>query len=405
MNAFKVCFRLGIAAGLASLVGCGSAQLPFGSRGGAAPANRTAGPPPPNAYKVLYSFQGPPDGEQPTAPLIYYRGLFYGTTSLGGESGSGCNSCGTVFWLSTGGTENVLHKFGSGTDGAYPQAGLTVLNGTFFGTTYSGGAACSGACGVVFKIKPDGTEKVIYSFLGGSDGANPHGGLLAEHGTLFGTTEAGGGGLGTVFAVTTYGSEAVLHRFTGEPYDGAVPVGNLVESNGVTYGVTQEGGTYNVGTVFALTASGGERIVHSFNATEGKYPVGLMVLKGKLYGALSAAGRMNRGAIFSLTPGGKFRVIHSFRGTPNGDGAYPFAPPIAVDDVLYGTTKGGGGNGNGTVYAMSTSGSEIGLHSFGHPPDGIHPYAPLLYHNQKLYGTTVNGGGGPAYGTLYRVAP
>ena len=42
----------------------------------------------------------------------------------------------------------------------------------------------------------------LYSFAGGSDGANPGAALLYENGALFGTTLVGGtGGQGTVFKV------------------------------------------------------------------------------------------------------------------------------------------------------------------------------------------------------------
>ena len=55
-------------------------------------------------YSSLYSFQGKPDGQEPAARLIPLDGILYGTTSAGG---SGCvgMGCGTVFAISTSGTE------------------------------------------------------------------------------------------------------------------------------------------------------------------------------------------------------------------------------------------------------------------------------------------------------------
>lgn len=65
--------------------------------------------------------------------------------------------------------------------------------------TYGAGAS---GYGVVFKITPDGTESVLYSFDGGTtDGANPVGGLIqASNGSFYGMTQAGGSnGDGTIF--------------------------------------------------------------------------------------------------------------------------------------------------------------------------------------------------------------
>jgi hypothetical protein len=46
---------------------------------------------------------------------------------------------------------------------------------------------------VVFKLSPGGTETVLHSFTGGSDGGNPAAGLIADSsGNLYGTTADGG---------------------------------------------------------------------------------------------------------------------------------------------------------------------------------------------------------------------
>jgi uncharacterized repeat protein (TIGR03803 family) len=65
-----------------------------------------------------------------------------------------------------------------------------------------------------------GTETVLYSFKGGSDGAAPAAGLILDKaGNLYGTTSRGGGtgcggnGCGTVFKLATDGTESVLHVF------------------------------------------------------------------------------------------------------------------------------------------------------------------------------------------------
>jgi hypothetical protein len=96
-------------------------------------------------------------------------------------------------------TFNSIYSFrgGSAGDGAQPQGGLINLRGTLYGTTSSGGGTgCGGqGCGTVFALSPNGggwTERVIYAFAGGSDGANPVSGLLnlmlSFNGKFYGTT-------------------------------------------------------------------------------------------------------------------------------------------------------------------------------------------------------------------------
>jgi uncharacterized repeat protein (TIGR03803 family) len=76
-------------------------------------------------------------------------------------------------------------------------------------------------------------------------------------GRLYGTTAGGGAssgctGCGTVFRITLSGEEKVLHSFAGGS-DGAVPKAGLIDVGGTLYGTTSDGGTSKTGTVFALT--------------------------------------------------------------------------------------------------------------------------------------------------------
>ncbi|MGA7283307.1 MAG: choice-of-anchor tandem repeat GloVer-containing protein [Candidatus Cybelea sp.] len=389
------------------LTGCGASHPagPFDASAARAGDVRQAG-----YYTSLYSFAGAPDGERPLAGLIV-DGEFYGTTSLGGYKNKCHNGCGTVFKLSAQGRERVVHLFKGTPDGANPQAPLTELNGELFGTTYSGGkGACSGGCGVVFTIEL-GRERLIYSFKGGADGAHPEGTIVAIYGKLYGTTFAGGAqGKGTFFAVTPSGKEQVLYSFKGAPDDGDGPLGSLAEVSGALYGVTERGGQDNAGTVFHFQPSGVEELVHSFDpATDGSAPTGLVNFPDSdtMYGTAASGGTHKLGTLFFVLPNTSFRAVYSFRGHAKGDGAYPEAPPTVVDYTLYGTTRGGGSHGNGTVYEMNIyTNEESVLYNFGTVPDGAHPMAPLLEDGGVLYGTTANGGSrGNELGTIFRIEP
>jgi uncharacterized repeat protein (TIGR03803 family) len=163
-----------------------------------------------NAFQILHNFTGP-DGYSPTGDLIMdAQGNLYGTTRFGGSnpSCSVTDGCGTVFKIAPDGTETILYSFRDGADGLFPHTGLALDGrGNLYGTTFSGGTgACysDGGCGVVFKVAPDGTETVLYSFTGGADGGNPGGGLVLDgKGNLYGTTTYDGAhGYGVVFKVT-----------------------------------------------------------------------------------------------------------------------------------------------------------------------------------------------------------
>ncbi len=166
---------------------------------------------------IVYSFQSGNDGYYPWGSLTFDKaGNLYGATQFGGGKGNTCDvyyggNCGTVFKLSPpkqkGGTwtEQVLHRFAGGTDGATPNGGLILdKQGAAYGTTPYGGAGnCQGeaevGCGTVFKMKPPArkggawVEEVLHRFLGGSKDTNTpdSGPVWDRQGNLYGTTYGG----------------------------------------------------------------------------------------------------------------------------------------------------------------------------------------------------------------------
>lgn len=223
---------------------------------------------------VLYSFTfGSDDGAFPESALVMDSfGNLYGTTLQGGASGLG-----TVFELSQSGgiwSENTIYSFGF-SGGYYPESGVAIDKaGNLYGTASYGGSGtvCAPSCGVVYQLRHSTngwSEKVLYNFLGGTDGRLPVAGVTIAGGVLYGTTSFGGGGscsingltgCGTVFSLKPSSGkwiETVL-RLNGT--DGANPQAGLVTNGkGGLFGTTLYGGTgscsgnlHGCGVVFAV---------------------------------------------------------------------------------------------------------------------------------------------------------
>ena len=152
----------------------------------------------------LYSFVKPTSATTQPSGLVELNGTLYGETYFGGKTTSQCPyGCGTIFSVSPSGAYRLRYRFKGGTDGIYPNAGLVAMNGKLYGVTDSGGSyGCDEGCGTIFKVTTSGTESVLYRFSGG-DSWNPEAALLPLDGTLYGTTYRGGANkYGTVFSLT-----------------------------------------------------------------------------------------------------------------------------------------------------------------------------------------------------------
>jgi uncharacterized repeat protein (TIGR03803 family) len=108
------------------------------------------------AFTTLHNFDATADGSYPTSPLMLATdGNYYGTASAGGALTLCGLGCGTVFSMTPADALTLLHTFNS-TDGATPDAGLMqATNGIFYGTTSSGGnnRACDfSTCGTIFSL-------------------------------------------------------------------------------------------------------------------------------------------------------------------------------------------------------------------------------------------------------------
>jgi len=304
-------------------------------------------------FTTLHSFTGGTDGEYPRVPLMQAAdGNFYGTTQ--GDVGLS----GTIFRLEATGVLTTLHTFpftGNVLDG-FPHGPLIqAADGNFYGTTTLGGAT---GTGTAFKVDAAGALTTIHAF--GADGAFPSGGVIqAADGTFYGTTMFGGAfGRGTVFRIDAAGMVTPLHSFSGGP-DGATPYAGVIQaSDGFLYGTTFDGGTFGRGTVYKLDAAGTLMTLHAFiGSRDGASPSAPLIqaADGRIYGTTTQGGGFGGGTVFRLDAAGTLTTLYAFRHPlQNGtDGWYPNTGLTqAADGRLYGTTRDGGPAGGGVIFRL-----------------------------------------------------
>ena len=352
----------------------------------------------------LYVFTGV-DGNSPVGVIQGTDGSFYGTTYYGGASTNCSQGCGTIFKVSASGSFTNLYFFSSG-DGAVPNSSLVQgSDGSFYGTTAFGGTnLCN--CGTVFRITPGGSLTMLYTFGGSpNDGAQPYAGLVqGSDGNFYGTTRIGGpDNVGTVFRISPSGIKTNLYFFGGLP-DGRQPHAALVQaSDGNFYGTTSQGGPLNRGTVFRISPGGSYTNLYSFGIESGQDPVFALTqgTDGNLYGTAQQGGTNNAGSVFRISPSGSFTNLYTFTD--------PWRPNSVLvqgsDGNFYGTTTyGGNGCASGALFWISPSGSNFNSYcaGLGPVPDGV-----VQGIDGNLYGTTYEGGGGPCNsgcGTIFEIS-
>jgi uncharacterized repeat protein (TIGR03803 family) len=352
-------------------------------------------------------------------------------------------------------TETVLYTFTGSSDGGVPYAGLiSDKDGNLYGTASEyGDGLCNFpfiGCGAVFELARGDdqgtiqwTFKLLYTFQGGSDGANPNGDLAFDSlGNLYGTTAWGGtgcagSGCGTVFELERSGDqwvEKVLYRFTGGP-DGQEPLSSLtLDSQGNIYGTAAYGGDNNCingfgtgcGVVFRLSPTGASTentraltVLHTFHGDDGANPyVGVTLAPLKLCGSPEHAtaggngkvcifGTATNGAYTDIEPGGvvfqistgvrawNYKMLYEFPGGCGGPGG-----PLLLDKsgTLYGMTHLGGQYCSGSVFTLSKNShtgvwSETDIYSFAGPQGWFPVYqGTVMDEHGNLYGTTSAGG-------------
>ena len=358
-------------------------------------------------FATIYTFTGDSDGANPSGRLLLSGNVLYGTAYYGGDGGNG-----VVFSVNTNGASYAtLHSFsGSGTDGAWPQAGLVLSGSQLFGTTQHGDSGDGADDGTVFRVDINGNNfTTLHSFVD-SEGWDPDTELLLSGSTLYGVT---GTPYGTVFKVDTDGDNfetvAGLNITAGWG-----PDGGLVLSGGVLYGVTGLGGSGNSGlgngVVYGVHTDGSSltALVAFSDLSGGSQPnAGLTLVGSNLFGSTQFGGAAGNGAVFEIgTNGSGYSQPHEFSvvdsSGANADGDWPAAAMVCSGGTLYGTTRYGGTNGSGTVFKVNVDGTGFtNLYSFHGTQQGS-PQAALVASGTALYGTTASGGGN-ACGAVFKI--
>ncbi len=302
-------------------------------------------------------------------------------------------------------------------------------DGTLYGVSRQGGTNTNG---FVFKIQPDGSGyQVVFPFPAGLTMARlpEYAFILGRDGALYGTTEFGGTAtFGTIYKVNTDGTGfTVLRSFTAGGTavvnDGGAPRGGLVHaSDGFLYGLTANGTATSTntadrnGVIYRIATDGsGYRLIFSFDGgssgANGQEPNSLTQGRdGNLYGTTRRSGPRGTGTVFTIkTDGTGFTILHGFpsgtaSSTPPYDGAGPDSALVqAGDGFLYGSTVGGGPQGQGIIYRLLPNGSAFEVLFSFNPNIAIRGYRPrgtffqgsdgYLYGKTDSGGAIANGGG------------
>ncbi len=309
----------------------------------------------------------------------------------------------------------------NGVDGTGPSAPVVqATDGNFYGTTASGGPFSFGA-GTFFRMTPDGNLTDIYNFCSQSncaDGASPASApILGRDGNFYGVTLDGGtsaGGSGTVYKMTLDGDITTLHTFCATSCtDGVGPTGLVLAADGNFYGTTSlapnSNGGYG-GTIFSISPTGEFKLLYTFcslaNCMDGDFSFYPPIIgsDGNFYGVTYGGGNQGGGILWELTSSGLYKVLYNF--CPESGTCPNESPFMIVRDSngnFFGTTQYGSAVGStGTVFELTSKGKLHVLHNFGYYTEPSWPFTGLTLANDgNVYGVT--GGAINNAGSLFEI--
>jgi len=350
-------------------------------------------------YKDLYNFNCSTDacGLQQPIPLTQGRdGNLYGMSNAGGTSNGG-----TAWRIAPNGSYTTLYDFPSGSFKNIAINGLALaLDGNFYGTTVF---LDTNNQGYIFKLTPAPVLTDIYDFASGPDGGIDGEPLTrGPDGNLYGHDW-----YNCYFFKITVKTGEFSNVSPTCPNPSTSYYGLILGADGKFYGNVPVGGANNKGEVYNVTKAGKITVIHSFNGTDGEFPVGNLVqaTDGNFYGVTQQTSvSTSTGEIFKITPAGKLTVVHTFN-TDGSEGTNIQTGLVAASDGnLYGVTTGGGATNGGVLFQVTHTGTFTKLRDFNCATDPCNNWVPLAQRTDgTLYGAGTGGSSG-GNGGVYRVS-
>jgi uncharacterized repeat protein (TIGR03803 family) len=307
---------------------------------------------------IVHEFGLGSDGALPNAcPLAATDQHAYGTAAAGGANGGGI-----AYRIDMDGSNyTVLHDFDpSGSGVSTPVSALVEMrtDGNFYGTALGG----EYNKGTIYRMSPEGDVALLYAFpANGSHGIEPGWLIRGTDNNLYGTAQ---GGAGNIFRLRLDGTFKVLHYFDSVK-EGDSPYGPILEGeSGTFYGTLWQNGPRGLGSIYRLKPSGKLSIVHAFGSDpgEGRNPMGL---SAGFYGVtmhggdnagqgLASGEGTGVGTVYRVTPhGGKVTILHKFSTLARGQ--LPAAGlATGADGYLYGACINGGEHTNQVPWGLGT---------------------------------------------------
>jgi uncharacterized repeat protein (TIGR03803 family) len=355
---------------------------------------------------LINSFTGA-NGDEPYAELAAAGGgLFYGTTVYGGNG-----NLGTIFELDSNlDSVSVKAKLTFVGTGGRPYSALTPAgNGRFYGSTTVGGDYNQGT---IYEFDPSSGSIVLRaSFNDIINNSGSFSALTRAGNGLFYLTHTynGANSLGAIYEFNPTNAALVI-KASFDGTNGGLPVGSLTaRSDGLLYGVAGGGGANGAGAIYEFDPSNGSiNLLASFAGSingaaprSGLTPAG----NGSFFGTTVGGGANGQGAIYKFDPSnGSIALMASFDGL-GGSTPYPFpyGPLVSEDNNLfYGATYRGGADSKGAIYKFDPSNGSIALVASFNGSNGLGPVAGLTSSGNGIFYGTASEGGVNNFGTVFK---